>query len=64
MTAIRPGATTTWVVRDTRWRTVTEIVALDLPSGAMLLAFAAVEGAYESQRPAFVALLRSLATTR
>ena len=63
VTAMRPGATT-WVVRDTRWRTVTEIVALDLPSGAMVLAFAAVEGAYESQRPAFVALLRGLATTR
>ena len=58
-----PGATT-WVVRDTRWRTVTEIVALDLPRGAIVLAYAAAEGAYESQRPAFIALLRQLAATR
>ena len=58
-----PGATT-WMVRDARWRTVTEIVALDLPSGAMVLAFAAADGAFESQRPAFTALLRSLGKTR
>ena len=49
-----------FVVRDARWRLVTEVVALDLPGGAMVLAFAAVEGAYESQRPAFLALLRAL----
>jgi hypothetical protein len=49
-----------FVVRDPRWHLVTEVVALDLPGGAMVLAFAAVEGAYESQRPAFAALLRAL----
>ena len=59
-----PGATATWIVRDPRWRMITEVVALDLPGGAMVIALAAVEGAYESQRPAFVALLRDLETKR
>ena len=53
-----------FVVHDPRWRLVTEVVALDLPGGAMVIAFAAVEGAYESQRPAFAALLRALAKGR
>jgi hypothetical protein len=58
-----PGSTT-WIVRDTRWRMTTEIVAIDLPGGAMLVAFAAADGAYDSQRPAFVSLLRRLESRR